>query len=161
MHFFRYSFLSLLLDQNTVATVQEPPSPRLVRNQTLAAVSDALYAAPAVHSAGTFYRRRNKSTYFYQFTHPTRNGLYPQVLLTTATNSFIQKGTDSTVRYSFPLLPIHSSNKERALPSGTPTHFYQFTHPTRNGRCTVYSTPIYPRIPQNTVSKKDSAHDTN
>ena len=120
MHFFRYSCLSLLLDQNTVATVQEPPSPRLVRTQTLAAVSDALYAAPAVHSAGTFYRRRNKSTYFYQFTHPTRNGLYPQVLLTTATNSFIQKGTDSTFRYSYPLLPIHSSNKERALPSGTP-----------------------------------------
>ena len=115
MHFFRYSFLSLLLDQNTVATVQEPPSPRLVRNQTLAAVSDALYAAPAVHSAGTFYRRRNKSTYFYQFTHPTRNGLYLQVLLPTSTNSLIQQGTGSTLRYSNPLLPIHSSNKERTL----------------------------------------------
>ncbi len=59
---------------------QEAPSGLLVRNQTLAAVNDALYAAPAVHSAGTFHRRRNKSTYFYHFAHPTRNGLYPQVL---------------------------------------------------------------------------------
>jgi hypothetical protein len=62
---------------------QEAPSGLLVRNQTLAAVNDALYAAPAVHSAGTFHRRRNKSTYFYHFAHPTRNGLYPQVPYST------------------------------------------------------------------------------
>jgi hypothetical protein len=58
---------------------QEVVGPLVVRNQTLAAVSDALYAAPAVHSAGTFARRRNKSTHFYHFAHATRNGLYPQV----------------------------------------------------------------------------------
>jgi hypothetical protein len=63
---------------------QEAPSGLLVRNQTLAAVNDALYAAPAVHSAGTFHRRRNKSTYFYHFAHPTRNGLYPQVHYTSS-----------------------------------------------------------------------------
>jgi hypothetical protein len=69
---------------NTALFEQEAPSGLLVRNQTLAAVNDALYAAPAVHSAGTFHRRRNKSTYFYHFAHPTRNGLYPQVHYTSS-----------------------------------------------------------------------------
>jgi len=41
----------------------------------VSALSDAMFVAPALHSAGTFARRRN-NTFFYHFNHQTKGGMY-------------------------------------------------------------------------------------
>ena len=37
-----------------------------------------MFLAPGLHSAGTFSRRRN-NTFFYQFSHQTKSGMYAEV----------------------------------------------------------------------------------
>ena len=48
------------------------------REHLVAALSDAMFVAPAAHSAGTFSRRRN-NTFFYHFNHQTKGGMYAKV----------------------------------------------------------------------------------
>ena len=52
--------------------------PEKIREHLIAALSDAMFVAPAVHSAGTFFRRRN-NTFFYHFNHQTKGGMYAKV----------------------------------------------------------------------------------
>ena len=52
---------------------------RSLRDDLVTALSDAMFLSPAVHSAGTFSRRRN-NTYFFHFAHQTKSGMYLEVL---------------------------------------------------------------------------------
>lgn len=56
-------------------TVRHPIS---TREETLALLSDALYAAPVMHS-GTLHALASRSSYLYVFDHLTRNGDYDHV----------------------------------------------------------------------------------
>lgn len=50
--------------------------------KVIQAFSDGLYASPAVFSARNFFRRssKQKTTFFYHFSHHTKMGLYNQVI---------------------------------------------------------------------------------
>ena len=51
---------------------------RTLRDELVSAISDAMYLSPAVHSAGTFSRRKN-NTFFFHFSHQTKSGIYAEV----------------------------------------------------------------------------------
>ena len=53
-------------------------NPKKTRERVVSALSDAMFVAPALHSAGTFARRRN-NTFFYHFNHQTKGGMYSKV----------------------------------------------------------------------------------
>ena len=57
---------------------QQVPQPETTRSQLVSALSDAMFVSPGVHSAGTFARRRN-NTFFFQFSHQTKSGMYAEV----------------------------------------------------------------------------------
>jgi len=57
---------------------QGRPRPLVQAAQLVAAISDAMYLAPALHSAGTFFRRKN-NTFVYHFHHQTKSGMYAKV----------------------------------------------------------------------------------
>ena len=59
---------------------QQLPEPERTRSQLVSALSDAMFVSPGVHSAGTFARRRN-NTFFFQFSHQTKSGMYAEVTL--------------------------------------------------------------------------------
>ena len=63
-------------DQDIYA--QQVPEPETTRSQLVSALSDAMFVSPGVHSAGTFARRRN-NTFFFQFSHQTKSGMYAEV----------------------------------------------------------------------------------
>ena len=65
-------------DQDIYA--QQVPEPETTRSQLVSALSDAMFVSPGVHSAGTFARRRN-NTFFFQFSHQTKSGMYAEVTL--------------------------------------------------------------------------------
>ena len=68
-------------------------NPEKIRERVVTALSDAMFVAPAVHSAGTFARRRN-NTFFYHFNHQTKGGMYSKVMelvVQQAISSFLSK----------------------------------------------------------------------
>ena len=56
--------------------LQVSPDGRRHRDELVAALSDAMFVGPGLHSAGTFARRRQNNTFFYHFGHATRSGMY-------------------------------------------------------------------------------------
>ena len=75
---FSVYYLTLL----TLYLLQVSTDGRTVRDELVSALSDAMFLAPGLHSAGTFSRRRN-NTFFYQFSHQTKSGMYAEVTITT------------------------------------------------------------------------------
>ena len=63
---------------DSVICSQQVPDPETTRSQLVSALSDAMFVSPGVHSAGTFARRRN-NTFFFQFSHQTKSGMYAEV----------------------------------------------------------------------------------
>ena len=63
---------------DSVICSQQLPEPETTRTQLVSALSDAMFVSPGVHSAGTFARRRN-NTFFFQFSHQTKSGMYAEV----------------------------------------------------------------------------------
>ena len=74
--FYKMNF-SALLTENFYCG-QQVPEPNTTRSQLVSALSDAMFVSPGVHSAGTFARRKN-NTYFFHFSHQTKNGMYAEV----------------------------------------------------------------------------------
>ena len=74
------SDISDVVPDNTISS-QQVPEPETTRSQLVSALSDAMFVSPGVHSAGTFARRRRNNTFFFQFSHQTKSGMYAEVTL--------------------------------------------------------------------------------
>lgn len=105
---------------------QPEPRPSVQAAQLVSALSDALYVAPALHSAGTFYRRRN-NTFLYHFNHHTKAGMYAKV--DSASSSY---GQELDYVFGIPISPVwphqgyHYTRAEAVLSALVITYWANF-----------------------------------
>ena len=75
--------------------------------KVIQAFSDGLYASPAVFSARNFFRRssKQKTTFFYHFSHHTKMGPYNQVIIELTTRLGLTRSIKSVNNeYNLPIL---------------------------------------------------------
>jgi len=102
------------------------PKPNLHAAQLVSALSDAMFAAPALHSAGTFFRRKN-NTFLYHFNHQTKGGMYAKVDSAGATH-----GQELDYIFGLPISPVwphqnhHYTRAEAVLSALVITYWANF-----------------------------------